>query len=111
MGCLRLCQEHATLPTKVVCSPSAVVYCIVTPVPHCPLMATLVGAFEAPQGLTSSVPAAVNELPLICKPFKVHTCNYSEITSNHDCIIKSSHDRFVQFVGMYDDFNQSKSKR
>jgi hypothetical protein len=55
-------------------SPSPLVNCIVTPVPHCPLIVTLVGpgkgiALQAV--LESSVPVTVNEPPLICISFKV----------------------------------------
>jgi len=66
---------HATLPVKVACSPSVVANCIVTPVPHCPVMVALEGSCISPQRETgpceSSVPVVVNEFPVICTLSKV----------------------------------------
>ena len=60
---------------NVACSPSAVAYCIVTPVPHCPVMVALEGSCALPQCATgpceSSVPVVVNEFPVICTLSKV----------------------------------------
>ena len=55
---------HTTLPVNVACSPSAVANCIVTAVPHCPVMVALVGKFLPPHvagSCESSVPVVVNE--------------------------------------------------
>jgi hypothetical protein len=49
--CLTIYQVHATLPEKVACSLSAVANCIVTPVPHCPVMVALTG--ETPSNVKS----------------------------------------------------------
>src|SRR5437764_14474941 len=60
---------------KVACSPSAVANCIVTPVPHCPVMVALEGICASPQCAAgpceSSVPVVVNESPVICTLSKV----------------------------------------
>ena len=53
---------HSTLPVKVACSPSAVANCIVTPVPHCPVMVALTA--ETPGSVKSvSKPANVTRPP------------------------------------------------
>ena len=67
---------HCTFAfVKVACSPSAVANCIVTPVPHCPLMVALVGSCELEHatgpGCESSVSVMVNEFPVICTLSKV----------------------------------------
>jgi hypothetical protein len=65
---------QSTLPVNVACSPSAVANCIVTPVPHCPVMVALVGKFLPPHvagSCESSVPVVVNEFPVICTLSKV----------------------------------------
>jgi hypothetical protein len=77
-GCLHLYQVvlHSTLPVNVACSPSAVAYCIVTPVPHCPVMVAVGGTTISSQRdisfpAESSFPVMVNEFPVICTLSKV----------------------------------------
>ncbi len=69
--CLTIYQVQFTLPVKVACSPSAVLNCIVTPVPHCPVMVAVGGTTISSQRAgkepaESSFPVMVNEFPVIC---------------------------------------------
>jgi hypothetical protein len=65
-------QVQFTFPVNVACSPSAVAYCIVTPVPHCPVMVAVGGTSISSQRdisfpAESSFPVMVNEFPvLVC---------------------------------------------